>query len=164
MSQIIKNLAAGPVPPSVATQYDGNTGIAIPALNILNVLGSGAVNVVGSGNTLTISVSGGGLTWTDQATSFNTSSNNGYFTTGTLTATLPASPAQGDTINFIVDTTNILTIQANTGQKIRVGTNISASAGTCVNEHQGDGIELVYRASDATWISFASPQGTWTVT
>jgi hypothetical protein len=47
MSQIIKNLASGPVPPAVATSYTtdvrNNTttpvGTAIPAANVLNVLG-----------------------------------------------------------------------------------------------------------------------------
>ncbi len=41
MSQIIKNLASGPVPPTVATTYvtDVNSP-AIPAANILNVLGN----------------------------------------------------------------------------------------------------------------------------
>jgi hypothetical protein len=39
MSQVIKNLAAGPVPPTVATSYVTDDGTAIPALNILNVLG-----------------------------------------------------------------------------------------------------------------------------
>ncbi len=41
MSQIIKSSASGPVPPSVATTYvtDVNSP-AIPALNILNVLGN----------------------------------------------------------------------------------------------------------------------------
>jgi hypothetical protein len=77
---------------------------------------------------------------------------------------LPASPNEGDTVNFIVDTASILTIQASGTQKIRVGTNISAAGGKCVNQDQGDGIELVYRATGTTWISFASPQGTWTVT
>ena len=39
MSQIIKNLASGPVPPAVATSYVTDDGTAIPALNILNVNG-----------------------------------------------------------------------------------------------------------------------------
>ncbi len=39
MSQIIKNLAAGPVPPAVPTQFTTDDGtIAIPVLNNLNLL------------------------------------------------------------------------------------------------------------------------------
>lgn len=39
MSQIIKNLASGPVPPAVATSYTTDSGTAIPALNVLQVKG-----------------------------------------------------------------------------------------------------------------------------
>lgn len=56
MSQITKNLASGPVPPSVATSYVCDTGVAVPAANVLNVLGSDGIDTAGSGNTITISV------------------------------------------------------------------------------------------------------------
>lgn len=39
MSQILQNLASGPVPPAVATSYVTDDGTAIPAANILNVNG-----------------------------------------------------------------------------------------------------------------------------
>lgn len=39
MSQVIKNLASGPVPPSVATSYVTDNGTAVPAANVLIVLG-----------------------------------------------------------------------------------------------------------------------------
>ena len=106
------------------------------------------------------------ITWTDEAVSFNAVSNNGYFITAAATATLPASPSQGQTIEFSVDVdpgTGKLTIQANTGQVIRIGKNVSASAGTAVNNFQGDSVTLVYRSSDTAWIA-SSVIGTFTVT
>ena len=64
MSQIIKNLASGPVPPSVATLYTEDVGTATPALNNLNVLGDTGIATSGSGSTITISIQNGS---TDQA-------------------------------------------------------------------------------------------------
>lgn len=64
MSQIIKNLASGPVPPSVATLYTEDVGTATPALNNLNVFGGDGISTSGAGNTITISVQNG---FTDQA-------------------------------------------------------------------------------------------------
>lgn len=104
------------------------------------------------------------MPWTDEATSFNAIAGNGYFVTGTATATMPASPSQGNTIGFFVDTTNILTVTANTGQTIRVGSAVSASAGTCANHARGDSIIFVYRASDTQWCCIGGVNGTWTVT
>lgn len=39
MSQVYKNLASGPVPPSVATSYTTDDGTAVPSANVLNVRG-----------------------------------------------------------------------------------------------------------------------------
>ena len=110
------------------------------------------------------SIPGGTQSWIDESSSFNALAKTGYFVSNTATATLPASPAQGDTISFAVDTTNVLTIQANTGQSIRVGSAVSASAGTCYSSAHGDSITLVYRLSDTTWISIGAPEGNWTTT
>lgn len=106
---------------------------------------------------------GGLFTWTDEAISFNALSGNGYFVTATATATLPAAPAQGNTIAFAVDSlAGILTITANTGQKIRIGSTLSTSAGTATSNADGDSVTLVYRSSDTTWIA-TSVIGTWTL-
>ncbi len=132
----------------------------------VNLVGSGSIVVTNTGpNTETISQVGGGIVWLDKATDFAVDSNTGYFVSATspatITATLPASPSQSDTVEFITTDTGLLTIKANTGQMIRIGVNITGGAGSVANTMKGDGIELVYRAADTTWYSFASPQGTW---
>lgn len=101
--------------------------------------------------------------WTDQAASFAVSVRNGYFVIGTATATLPANPSQGDIVYFAVDTANICTIKANTGQVIRLGTTVSATAGTCVSNFRGDSITLVFRTTGSAWIAI-SDEGTWSIT
>lgn len=57
MSQIYKSLASGPVPPSVATQYNTQDGNAVPAANILIVSAddttsndNDGIRTVGGGN------------------------------------------------------------------------------------------------------------------
>lgn len=113
-------------------------------------------------NGFVTSLSSSMFSWTDEATSFSASEENGYFVTDTATATLPASPSQGDTISFACDTANVLTIQANTGQFIRIGSSISSSAGTASSNAIGDSVTLVYRSSSATWIA-TSVIGTFTL-
>lgn len=105
------------------------------------------------------------MSWTDEASLFTAVSNNGYFCTGTFVATMPASPAQGDVVAFIVDGSVGVTITGNTGQKLQIGSNVSASAGTALNAATtaGCSVTFIYRASDTTWISQAVI-GTWTVT
>ena len=106
------------------------------------------------------------MPWTDESSSWNALVGNGYFGTmaSTATATLPASPSQGNIIAFEVDSSaGILTIQANTGQSIVIGKAASASAGVAVSNFNGDSVTLVYRSSDASWRAI-SVIGTWSVT
>lgn len=58
MSQISIPSSGGSLPPEVATEYVANTGSAVPADNILNVLGDGSITTIGSGDTLTIELTG----------------------------------------------------------------------------------------------------------
>lgn len=101
-----------------------------------------------------------GVTWTDQGTSITIASNHNYFATAAVTLTLPASPAQGDTIVIDCDTSGTVVIQANTGQYIRLGNVISASAGSSTNSAQGDSLTLTYRSTGSTWHARAV-QGNW---
>lgn len=116
---------------------------------------------VDSNGFVTFIGSTGGITWNDVSGAFSPVKNNGYFITNTATGTLPASPSQGDTIKFFVDTSAILTIQANTGQIIRLGNVVSSSAGTMTSTLQGDSVELTYRASDTCWCAIAGYTGTF---
>lgn len=126
----------------------------------------GGTVVIGySSPNITLEAAGGAaFTWTDQAGAFSALRNNGYFITGTATATLPAVPNQGDTIKFFVDTTQILTIQATGAQIIRLGSTVTAAAGTAVSTARGDSVELVFRGVDNCWCSVAGFSGNWTLT
>lgn len=54
MSQIFTSSLSSPPPPVVPTSFVTDSGIAVPAANILNVLGGTGVNTSGAGNTITI--------------------------------------------------------------------------------------------------------------
>ena len=137
-------------------------GTTTPAAATLTA-GAG-ITITNGNNSITIASSTGGFTWSDTSGTVNAAVQNGYFITGTCTSTLPASPNEGDTIKYVVDTTHLLTITANTGQKIRIGTTLSAAAGTAVNTQRGDAITLVYRSTGTTWFAEVSPVGGWNVT
>lgn len=59
MSQFFQTSSSGgSLPPSVATSYVTNSGTAVPALNVLNVLGSGSVATSATGNSITTQLTG----------------------------------------------------------------------------------------------------------
>lgn len=94
MSQIIKNLASGPVPPTVATTYvtDVNSP-AIPAANILNVIGG--LSIVNTASGVRTDGSSGSNTLTVQITNLQNDSLTTADATPTLlsTFTMPAVAA-----------------------------------------------------------------------
>jgi hypothetical protein len=137
-------------------------GTTTPAAATLTA-GTG-VSIVNGNNSITINASGVGLNWSDNSGTFTAAANNGYFITAASTPTLPASPVEGSTVAFAIDTASTCTVTANTGQKIRIGTAVSANAGTAANNAIGDSILLVFRTSDSVWFSVGAPQGIWTVT
>lgn len=99
--------------------------------------------------------------WVDQGSSTTIAANTNYFASAAVTLTLPAAPAQGNTIEIIVDTASTVVVQANTGQTIRIGQSVSSSAGSATSVDRGNGLKLVYRAATTSWIQQNAPQGTW---
>jgi len=117
--------------------------------------------VVSLGGSLTITATGGGFAWSDKSSTFTAAAANGYFCSATLTANLPASPANGDSIRIVSTGANVITIQAAGSQIIRLATVASSAGGTCASTQQGDAINLVYRSTDTTWYAVDSPTGGW---
>lgn len=54
-------ISATTATPAIPTTFTGDTGVATPAANNLNVVGGAGIETSGSGDTLTISLLGGGL-------------------------------------------------------------------------------------------------------
>lgn len=136
-------------------------GTSTPAAATLTA-GTG-ISISNGNNSVTISAAGMGITWSDNSGTFTANTNNGYFITGTSTPTMPASPNVGDTVAFILDAAATLTITGNTGQPLRIGSTVSASAGTCVSSTRGNAVVFVFRATDTTWLAHSSI-GTWSLT
>lgn len=134
-----------------------STGAPAPALL---TAGSG-VTITNGSNSITISATAAGMPWTDEAVSFNASSNNGYFCTAVLTATLPASPVQGDVIELYATSSGTLSVAANAGQTIQIGNITSTVAETITNTSIGDHIRLRYRTANTTW--YCETMGSWNI-
>lgn len=171
MSQAGLNNVAGSLPSTVVETLTGNSGGAIgpDASHNINILGSGGVTVAGNPgtNTLTISVSGAGMTWSTISSSQALAVNNGYICIapgGALALSLPAVSARGDIIEVTLDGATSFSITQGAGQSIRIG-NQSTTAGvggSLTTTQQGDSLRIVCQTANLKW-NVLSEMGNLTV-
>ena len=125
---------------AVATQLTAGTGI-----NIGNAAGS-----------ITISGSGGGMSWTGISANQTLAVNNGYFCTGgtDLSLALPSTSSVGDKITVALDGSTSWTITQAAGQQIRLGSNetTSGATGSLASTAQGDSVTMLCVTADSRWI------------
>jgi hypothetical protein len=165
----ILNAVTTPLPPEIATEYICNTGIAVPAANILNVFGATGTTTEGSGNTITITSVSSGFTWNlvtnvSPVNPIQIVTQNGYSCQGVsqVTFILPLAPTFGDTF-IVASTTSTFQITQNGSQKIIFGSaSTTAGSGTLNSNTVGDTVEIVYMGSNTFQV--ISPQGTITLT
>lgn len=135
----------------------GNSGGAIsPTAANINILGSGAISITGAGSTLTVSSSGGVLSWTDVTSATQTLAiNMGYVTNrgGGVAYTLPATATEGDIIR-IAGKSGAWTVAQNANQQITIGSTATTvgAGGSLASTDAGDCIEMLCTTSGASTI------------
>lgn len=147
----------------------GNSGGPVPpTAGNINILGTGTVNVVGNPgtSTLTISVTGMGISWSVIAADQTAAVNHGYFCNkaGTLHLLLPAASAVGDTI-IVTNENTALGVQFTqaAGQQINFSTSSSTlgATGTVTSSAIGDTMTIVCEVANTIWRA-TSMIGNWT--
>jgi|GEM_PF-1986169 len=117
---------------SVPIQFDGDTGSAVPALGILDIVGGVGVTTSAAGNVMTISSSAGGLAWTEvTGTTQAMAVDNGYLANNAapVVFTLPATAAQFSIIEVVGKGAGGWKIEQNAGQTIIWETTASTTTG-----------------------------------
>ncbi len=139
----------------------GDSGGALsPSSNNWNIFGLSGSKTSGSGSTLTIK----SPPFSQVGASATSSLNTGEFVTAAVTRTLPASAglADGDLFIYVCTSASALVIQSVTAQKIRIGSLITAAAGTVTSTAIGDSITLRFNATDGFFYA-VSVIGVWLV-
>lgn len=148
------NMINGSGPLQDGQLYIGRTDTGRPVA--ANISAGTGVTITNGPNTISIAVSGGGLTWsTVTAATLAAAINNGYVLNHSATpcvVTLPATAAIGSKVAL----KGLLgsggwTATANTGQTIQFGAVSSSSAGSFSSTTDTDSCELTCIVANLTW-------------
>lgn len=146
-----------PTPPDVPTQFVTDSGTAIPALNIIQILGSGSITTSGAGNVVTISISSTGLMWNTITSADNTTqivSQNAYITSGVALCVLilPLTANIGDTF-IVTGLSSLFQITQNANQSIIFGmlTTTTGVGGSITSTGAGDHVTVVCVQTNLVW-------------
>jgi hypothetical protein len=137
-------------------QFVENTGSAVPSAGIVNVLGGSGIQTSGSGNTITITATGSGVTWQAISASQTLAPENGYFCVspgGALSLALPAVSTLGNEIIVSLDGATSFTITQGAGQSIKFGSSVTTTGvgGSLGSTQQGDTVVLVCSVANLRW-------------
>lgn len=153
----LNDQSGGVIPPEVATEYVTNSGTAVPALNVIEFLGSGGVTTSASGNVITISLTGAGFTWNTITSADNVKqiiSENAYITAGIglCVLLLPLTAVIGDTF-IVTGLSSLFQITQNANQSIIFGmlTTTSGTGGSITSTGTGDHLTVVCVQTNLVW-------------
>lgn len=153
---ITLDLAGGGVAVEHLTADSG--GQLNPIANNFNIFGLSGSKTSGVGATITIkSPPYAAFPATATATV-----NSGSFITagGNIILDLPLVAADGDLIEVVCTTANLVAVDAPAANFIRIGTLITSGGGTATSTAIGDSVSLRYRLADLTWYA-TSAIGSW---
>jgi hypothetical protein len=142
----------------------GNAGGAVGpnGAGNINIVGTGSVTITGSPgtNTLTVSISGSGLTWNVQTTNTTMAANNGYIpnSASLISLTLPLAVPFGTIVQVAGMGSGGWKIVQQAGQSIYIiGFNTTTgAAGFVESQFASDGVQLLcydQAGTGLTWIA-----------
>lgn len=140
---------------SFSETFNGNSGSATPSSGVLNILGTGSITTVASGNTVTISSTGSFPTTLISANQ-TLLVNNDYFCVspgGALSLALPSTSSVGDEIEVSLDGATSFSITQSAGQSIRMGNLITTTGvgGSLTSTQQGDTVRMKCKTANLAW-------------
>jgi len=154
--------------PTIPTSFVADVGVAIPAANILNIVGGVGITTSGAGNTISISLVSAMVTWfvvTSADNPVSMAPQRGYIPkgAGAVTFVLPAASDIGD-IMYIEGYGNLWTLTQNAGQSVILGSQITTIGvgGSLTATMVSDAVTLVCVTTD-TEFKVIAPQGNLTV-